>query len=79
MHQEQGCEPYAAHLEQSGDTVVMVERWTMRADPDSHAAGASLARLNEFNADLLERPCDVGMLDPVPLGTPAEGAIPLTP
>jgi len=79
VHHEEGCELYAAHLEQGGDTVVMVERWTTRADLDAHAAGAPLARLNELNADLLERPYDVWFLDPVPLGVPAQGTIPLAP
>ena len=76
VHDESGCELYAAHLEQGGDTVVMVERWTTRADLDAHAAGAPLARLNELNADLLERPYDVWFLDPVPLGDVARGGIP---
>lgn len=76
VHAERGCELYAAHLEQGGDTVVMVERWTTRADLDAHAAGAPLARLNELNADLLERPYDVWMLDAVPLGDEARGVIP---
>jgi quinol monooxygenase YgiN len=79
VHNEAGCELYAAHLEQDGDTVVMVERWTTRADLDAHAAGAPLARLNELNADLLERPYDVWFLDPVVLGQPTQGAIPLAP
>lgn len=79
VHNETGCELYAAHLEQGGDTVVMVECWTTRADLDAHGAGAPLARLNELNADLLERPYDVWFLDPVVLGQPAQGAIPLAP
>ena len=77
VHEESGCELYAAHLEQDGDTVVMVERWTTRADLDAHAAGAALARLNELNADLLTKPYDVWFLDNVPLGDPAKGTIPL--
>jgi len=76
VHQEQGCELYAAHLEQDGDTVVMVERWTTRADLDAHAAGEPLARLNELNVDLLERPYDVWLLDSVPLGDLDRGLIP---
>jgi len=76
VHAEPGCELYAAHLEQDGDTVVMVERWTTRADLDAHAAGAPLARLNELNAGLLERPYDVWFLDNIPLGDPAKGSIP---
>ncbi|TFC50497.1 antibiotic biosynthesis monooxygenase [Cryobacterium sp. TmT2-59] len=77
VHEESGCELYAAHLEQDGDTVVMVERWTTRADLDAHAAGAPLQRLNELNADLLTKPYDVWFLDNVPLGDPAKGSIPL--
>jgi quinol monooxygenase YgiN len=76
VHAEHGCELYAAHLEQDGDTVVMVERWTTRADLENHAAGAPLARLNQLNQDLLQRPYDVWFLDPVPLGHPAKGCIP---
>lgn len=77
VHEESGCELYAAHLEQNGDTVVMVERWTTRADLDAHAAGAPLQRLNELNADLLTMPYDVWFLDNVALGDPAKGTIPL--
>jgi quinol monooxygenase YgiN len=77
VHEEPGCELYAAHLEQDGDTVVMVERWTTRADLDAHAAGAPLQRLNELNAKLLTKPYDVWFLDNVPLGDPAKGSIPL--
>jgi quinol monooxygenase YgiN len=54
----------------------MVERWTTRADLDAHAAGAPLARLNQLNADLLEKPYDVWFLDAVPLGDPVKGIIP---
>ncbi|GAB2845807.1 putative quinol monooxygenase [Microbacterium insulae] len=75
VHEEPGCELYAAHLEQDGDTVVMVERWTTRADLDAHAQGAPLARLNELNAGLLMRPYDVWFLDAVVLGDPAKGMI----
>lgn len=78
VHKERGCELYAAHLEQDGDTVVMVERWSTRADLDAHASGAPLARLNELNADLLERPYDVWMLDAVSLGRASLGVIPAT-
>ena len=76
VHEETGCELYAAHLEQGGDVVMMVERWTTRADLDAHAAGAALERLNVLNADLLVRPYDVWFLDSVPLGDPAKGVIP---
>ncbi len=77
VHAERGCELYAAHLEQGGDVVIMVERWATRADLDAHASGAPLARLNELNADLLERPYEVWFLDAVPLGDATKGSIPI--
>lgn len=76
VHQEAGCELYAAHLEQDGDVVVMVERWSSREDLDAHAAGEPLRRLVELTSELLERPYDVWFLDPVPLGDPVKGVIP---
>ncbi|MFJ6651459.1 putative quinol monooxygenase [Microbacterium sp. NPDC091313] len=75
VHREQGCEFYAAHRQQDGDAVVMVERWDTRADLDAHAAGDPLARLNESLADVLARPYDVWFLDPVPLGDEVRGRL----
>ena len=75
VHAEPGCEFYAAHLEQNGDAVIMVERWSSQADLDAHAAGAALARLNELNGELLLKPSDVWILDAVPLGDPSQGTI----
>jgi quinol monooxygenase YgiN len=74
VHEEQGCEFYAAHTD--GTVVMMVERWTTRADLDAHAAGEPLKRLNELNADALEKPYDVWFLDAVPLGDELKGVIP---
>lgn len=68
VHQEPGCELYAAHLERGGDVVIMVERWTTQADIDHHAQGKPLARLNELTLDLLLKPYEVWFLDAVPLG-----------
>lgn len=76
VHAEAGCELYAAHREQDGDTVVMVERWSSRAALDAHAAGEALARLNQLNEGVLRRPYDVWFLDAVPLGDEVKGVIP---
>ena len=76
VHREPGCELYAAHLEQNGDTVVMVERWSTRAELDAHAAGRPLELLNELNAHLLERDYDAWFLDDIPLGDPRKATIP---
>ena len=75
VHAEPGCEIYAAHREQGGDAVVMIERWTTRAHLDAHAAGAALERLNELLADVLVRPYDVWFLDAVPLGDTLAGLV----
>jgi len=76
VHDEPGCELYAAHLERDGDVVVMVERWSSQAELDGHANGEPLRRLNELTARLVARPYDVWFLDPVALGDPSKGLIP---
>ena len=43
VHAELGCELYAAHLQQDGDTVVVIERRSTRAHLDVHAAEVPLA------------------------------------
>lgn len=76
VHAEPGCELYAAHRQQDGYSVVMVERWATREDLDAHATGAPLALLSRLMGDALERPYDVWFLDAVPLGDPAKGVVP---
>lgn len=75
VHAEHGCEFYAAHLQQVGDTVVMVERWSTKEDLDAHASGAPLTLLRQLNEGLLIRPYDVWKLDAVPLGDLSKGTI----
>lgn len=76
VHEEDGCELYAAHLEQAGDTVVMVERWASVAALQAHDTGPALERLRGLIGDLLAAPVDVWLLDPVPLGDERKGTIP---
>lgn len=76
VHQEKGCELYAAHLEQDTDTVVMIERWSSREDLEAHAKGEPLALLNRLNDAHLVKPYEVRFLDAVALGDPAKGVIP---
>lgn len=70
VHEEQGCELYAAHLENGGDTVIIVERWATREALDAHALGQPLALLNDLTGNLVTRPYDVWITDAVPLGGP---------
>ncbi len=73
VHAEAGCELYAAHTD--GDRVIMVERWTTRADLDAHATGAALVKLGELNEGLTARPSDVWVLENVAMGDPVKGTI----
>lgn len=68
VHNEAGCELYAAHLEQDGDTVVMVEQWSSEEALEAHAVGAPLAELKDLTRDHVDRPYDVWILDAVPIG-----------
>ena len=73
VHEEAGCELYAAHTD--GTVCIMVERWTTQADLDAHAAGEPLQQLIALWGDALEKPYDVWVLENVPLGVPAKGTI----
>jgi len=73
VHEEQGCELYAAHTD--GDVCVMVERWTTQADLDAHAAGEPLKELQRLWGDALVKPYDVWVLKNQPLGNAAKGTI----
>jgi quinol monooxygenase YgiN len=73
VHQEHGCELYAAHTD--GQLVVMVERWSTQQDLDAHAAGEALKRLHELFDGVVDAPSDVWRLRAVPLGDPRKGAI----
>jgi quinol monooxygenase YgiN len=74
VHEEPGCELYAAHTD--GDVVVMVERWTTQDDLDAHAKGAALQRLGGLLDGVLVSAPEVWGLEAVPFGDPVKGAIP---
>lgn len=73
VHEERGCELYAAHTD--GNKVVMVERWTTPEDLDAHAGGQPLAELTTLMGDALANPIDVSVLENVPFGDAAKGTI----
>jgi quinol monooxygenase YgiN len=73
VHEERGCELYAAHA--NDEVVVMVEQWASQADLDAHAAGAPLKRLHELFEGVLDAPADVYALAAVPLGDLSKGKI----
>jgi quinol monooxygenase YgiN len=74
VHGEEGCELYA--LNQKDDRFVMIERWASPAALQTHSTDS--AGLQKLNAELkgkLEAPLDVVVLEPVPAGEPAKGAL----
>lgn len=73
VHEEPGCELYAAHTD--GSSVVMVERWASPEDLQAHATGAALATLSTLFGDALTKPATVYALQTVPIGDPAKGTI----
>lgn len=73
VHQEKGCELYAAHTD--GAVCVMVERWTTQEDLDAHANGEPLKELIALFGDALEKPYDVWVLENVPLGDAVLGTV----
>ena len=73
VHAEPGCELYAAHTD--GNLVVMVECWASPADLAVHATGPGIAQLGALTDDALALPTDVKVLENVPFGDPAKGAI----
>ena len=73
VHEEPGCELYAAHTD--GSAVVMVERWESKQDLEAHSGGAPLKRLGELIGPALAKAPEVWTLDGVPMGNPGKGSI----
>jgi len=73
VHDEPGCELYAAHTD--GSTVVMVERWTSASDLQQHSDGAALVTLGTLFGDALTKPATVYAVQNVPIGDSGKGTI----
>jgi quinol monooxygenase YgiN len=73
VHEEPGCELYAAHSD--GELVILVERWSSREDLDAHASGEALKELNRLNEGALAAEAVVHVLRNVPIGDPKKGTI----
>jgi quinol monooxygenase YgiN len=74
VHEERGCELYAIHDAEDG-TIVMVEKWTTRADLDAHAVGPAVERLNGLIEPLIAQPVAVTVMTPLSAGTHAQGLL----
>ncbi|HET9077879.1 MAG TPA: putative quinol monooxygenase [Acidimicrobiales bacterium] len=73
VHTEDGCELYALH--RGKDRFVFVERWRDMAAMAAHGSGANIKALNDGLKGLVAGPPDVQILDAVPAGDAAKGAV----
>lgn len=73
VHNEDGCEVYALH--KGKDRFVFVEKWRDMAALGAHSGAPSIKALNEGLKDLVAGPLDVQVLEAVPAGDPAKGAL----
>ena len=73
MHGEDGCELYALH--EAPDRLVMVEKWASGDALAIHGKGAVLAALGSSLAGKVAGAPDVVVLQPLPAGDPAKGAL----
>jgi quinol monooxygenase YgiN len=73
VHAEDGCELYA--LQQNGDRLVMIEKWTSADALTAHSKGAPLAALRSQLAGKTAGAADVVVLHAVPAGDPVKGEL----
>jgi quinol monooxygenase YgiN len=73
VHAEDGCELYS--LNEAPDRLVMVEKWVSQQALDAHAKGPNLAALGPKLAGKVAAAPEVVVLQPVPAGDPAKGAV----
>jgi quinol monooxygenase YgiN len=73
VHDEDGCELYS--LNEAPDRLIMIEKWASPEALAGHSKGVNLAALNPKLAGKLSAPTDVIVLQQVPAGDPAKGAL----
>ena len=73
VHDEPGCELYSLH--RNADKLVMIEKWTDEDALDKHRRAPSLAEIGARMGDLFDEPMQVLVVDAVPAGDPAKGAL----
>ncbi|UKA58231.1 putative quinol monooxygenase [Arthrobacter sp. FW306-2-2C-D06B] len=74
VHQEPGCLLYAIHDSPNGQ-ILMIEKWESAELLDAHGDGEPVKRLNAALDGLLDCPVDVMRHEPIPAGTPLQGAL----
>jgi quinol monooxygenase YgiN len=73
VHAEDGCELYS--LNEAPDRLIMVEKWASQQALDAHSSGPNLAALGPKLAGKVTAAPEVIVLQPVPAGDPARGAV----
>ncbi|WP_227982579.1 putative quinol monooxygenase [Nocardia spumae] len=73
VHSEDGCELYALH--KGKDRFVFVEKWRDMAALGVHGGAPSIKALNEGLEGLVAGPPDIQILEALPAGDPAKGAV----
>ncbi|MFG1927364.1 putative quinol monooxygenase [Cryptosporangium sp. NPDC048952] len=74
VHEEKGCHLYAMH--ENDDRFVVIESWESLEDMGTHASGDAFTTMSAALKDKLTAPLDVVVLDALPAGDPAKGALP---
>jgi quinol monooxygenase YgiN len=75
-HAEDGCITFALHRDLADpDRLVLVERWSGREALDRHLAADHLAAFRAAVAPLSAAPAQVVVMEAIPAGDPAKGAL----
>jgi quinol monooxygenase YgiN len=75
--EEPGCLRYAVHTVagEESRTVVMIEAFASPDAYDEHRASATMAEFGPVLAELVDRPVEVTLLEPVAFGESAKGRV----
>jgi quinol monooxygenase YgiN len=73
VHGEDGCELYALH--EAPDRLIMIEKWASPEALRTHSRGAALTALNPKLAGKVAGAPEVIVLQQLPAGEPAKGAV----
>ncbi|GAA3395272.1 putative quinol monooxygenase [Cryptosporangium minutisporangium] len=74
VHQEKGCHLYAMH--EAADRFVVIESWESLEDMGAHAQGEAFTAMGKALDGKLSAPLDIVVLEALPAGDPAKGALP---
>lgn len=73
VHDEDGCELYS--LNEAPDRLIMIEKWASPEALANHSRGVNLATLNPKLTGKVSAAPEVIVLQQVPAGDPAKGAL----